>query len=478
VRTNLLLAFFFAIALLSGFLISQYPPTILLWMTLALAVFIVSFVKIEWGLYILIFSMLLSPEITIGETAGASLGRGLTLRLEDFLLVVIGISWFAKNAVNKEIGLFLRTPLNKAIFFYVITCLVSTGFGIMSGRVGAKTGSLYVLKYVEYFIVYFMVVNHLKSTEQIKRFVFCLLLTCFITSIIGILQIPAGGRVSAPFEGEIGEPNTFGGYLLFLGAIIAGLLLKAEKGRSKQLFILMICAIIPPFLFTQSRASYLGLIVTCFVIGMLTRHRIIILGFITIALLLSPFFLPREVKDRILFTFTQPEESGQVHIGRLHLDTSTSARIASLKQVMEDWPKKPVFGFGVTGHKFLDSQYPRVLIETGIIGLIAFLYLLYTILKLAISRMKEAKTPYFKGLAIGFFAGYIGLLFHALGANTFIIVRIMEPFWFFTGIIAVLPALEPKTQEQPQEDHPRFRRFASAKKTLPVNPRLRSLKTN
>jgi hypothetical protein len=56
--------------------------------------------------------------------------------------------------------------------------------------------------------------------------------------------------------------------------------------------------------------------------------------------------------------------------------------------------------------------------------------------------MKQVKTPYFKGLALGFFAGYCGLLFHALGANTFVIVRIMEPFWFVAGIIAVLPELE------------------------------------
>jgi len=455
-------------------LISQHPPTILIWATLAFAIFVASFVNIEWGLYILIFSMLLSPEISIGETAGASLGRGVTLRAEDFLLVVIGFSWFAKNAVNKEVGFFLKTPLNKAIFFYILTCLVSTGFGVMAGRVDAKTGSLYVLKYIEYFIVYFMVVNHLKSTEQIKRFVFCLLLTCFITGIIGILQIPGGERVSAPFEGEIGEPNTFGGYLLFLGAITAGLLLKAQNGRSKQLFIFLILAIVPSLLFTQSRASYLGLIVACFVIGMLTRHRIIITGFLTIGLFLSPVFLPQEVKDRILYTFTQPQEAGQVRIGEIRLDTSTSARIESLKQIMEDWPKKPIIGYGVTGYVFLDSQYPKVLIETGIVGLIAFLYLLYSIFKLAIRRMKDVKTPYFKGLAIGFLAGYIGLLFHAIGANTFIIVRIMEPFWFFAGIIAVLPELERQHQEQPQEDQPRFRRLASAKTSLPVNPRLQS----
>ena len=444
-------------------MISQHPPAILIWATLAFAIFVVSFVNIEWGLYILIFSMLLSPEFKIGDTGGASLGRGVSLRFEDFLLVMIGFSWFAKNAVNKNLGLFLKTPLNKPILFYILACLISTAFGVIDGRVGAKTGYLFVLKYIEYFIVYFMVVNHLKSTDQIKRFVFCLLLTCFITGIIGLLQIPGGERVSAPFEGEIGEPNTFGGYLLFLGAITAGLLLKAEVGRSKQLFIFLILAIIPSFLFTQSRASYLGLIVTCFVIGMLTRHRIIITGFLTIALLLSPLFLPQEVKDRILYTFTQPAESGQISIGEIRLDTSTSARIASLKQIMEDWPKKPIIGYGVTGYEFMDSQYPRVLIETGIMGLIAFLYLLYSILKLAINHMKEIKTPYFKGLTIGFFAGFIGLLFHAFGANTFIIVRIMEPFWFFAGIIAVLPALERQQQEQPQEDHPRIRRFASAK---------------
>jgi hypothetical protein len=472
VRTNFLLSFFLAIALLLGFLISQYPPTILIWVTLALAVFIVSFVNIEWGLYILIFSMLLSPEFNIGDTEGASLGRGVTLRFEDFLLCVIGFSWFAKNAVNKELGLFLKTPLNKPILFYILACLISTAFGVIEGTVDAKTGSLFVLKYIEYFIVYFMVVNHLKSTDQAKRLIFCLLLTCLITAIIGIIQIPGGERVSAPFEGERGEPNTFGGYLLFLGALTAGLLLSAKNGRSRQLYIFLILVIVPSFLFTKSRASYLGLIVTCFTIGMLTRHRIIVTGFLTLSLLLSPLFLPREVKDRILYTFSQPEEYGQVHVGEIHLDTSTSARITSLKRIIIDWPKKPILGYGVTGYEFLDSQYPRVLIETGIIGLIAFLYLLYSILKLTIKRMRDVKTPYFRGLTIGFLAGYIGLLFHALGANSFIIVRIMEPFWFFTGIIAVLPALESSQQEQPQQDHPHIQRPASAKTSLTVNPRI------
>jgi hypothetical protein len=461
VRTHILLIFFLVIALLAGFLISQYSPSILIWVALACAIFLVAFINIDWGLYILIFSMLLSPEITIGETTGATLGRGVTLRFEDFLLLFIGFSWFAKNAVHKELGLFLKTPLNKAIFFYILSCLVSTGFGVINSRVGLATGLLFVLKYIEYFIVFFMMVNHVKSTEQIKRLVFCLLLTCSIISVIGIIQIPGGGRVSAPFEGAQGEPNTLGGYLLFIGAIAAGLLIRTENYKLKHSLTLLILIMISPFLFTQSRSSYLGLLPVCLFLGLMTTRKIVVIGILTIAFLLSPLILPSQVKNRILFTFRQTEERGQVEVGGLRLDTSTSARLVSLKQILADWPKHPILGYGVTGYGFIDSQLPRVLIETGILGLLAFFYLIYSIFKLAVKNLKEVKTPYFKGLTVGFLAGFIGLLFHALGANTFVIVRIMEPFWFFAGIIAILPELERQETAQAQEIPQRVKKLAS-----------------
>ena len=423
-------------------MVSQYSPLVVFLGVVALAIFTVAFVKTEWALYILIFSMLLSPEIIVGQTGGGSLGRGMTLRFEDFLMVIIGISWFMKNAIYKELGLFLKTPLNKAILFYVLACIISTGFGIMSGRVGAKTGSLFLLKYIEYFIVFFMVANHVKNIDHIKRFVFCLFLTCFIVSIIGILQIPGGGRVSAPFEGEVGEPNTFGGYLLFIGAVAAGILSKAKDNRTRQLLATLIACIIPAFLFTQSRTSYVALIAVLFVFGLLNRRKVIVLGVIIAALLVSPLFLPSVVKQRVMFTFNQSAESGQLAVGNLRLDTSTSARIKDLKNAFVAWSRHPILGHGVTGYNFVDAQYPRVLAETGIVGLIAFMYLLFSIFRLGIANVRNLKHAYSRSLSIGFLAGYTGLLIHAFGANTFIIVRIMEPFWFFVGIMAVLPMLE------------------------------------
>jgi hypothetical protein len=54
-----------------------------------------------------------------------------------------------------------------------------------------------------------------------------------------------------------------------------------------------------------------------------------------------------------------------------------------------------------------------------------------------------------RGLVIGFMAGTVGLLFHAIGSNTFIIIRIMEPFWFFAGVALALPTLRETSSEEP-----------------------------
>jgi hypothetical protein len=48
------------------------------------------------------------------------------------------------------------------------------------------------------------------------------------------------------------------------------------------------------------------------------------------------------------------------------------------------------------------------------------------------------------------FAGFITLLLHSIGSNTFIIVRIMEPFWFLMGLVVVLYHIEKDKQEEPE----------------------------
>ena len=431
-----------------GFLIPVLPTTSTLALVIGLVIFLASFASTEIALYILIFSMLLSPEFIVGTTSGATLERGVTLRLDDFILLIIGFSWLAKMSINKELGLFLRTPLNKPIAYYIIICLVSTLFGSLFGRVELKTGFFYVLKYFEYMIIYFMVANLLESKRQAKHYLWAMLVTCAIVSVIGISQIPLGGRVTAPFEGASGEPNTFGGYLIFMMSITFGLFLTTPSFRNQLIFGSLIILIAIPLFYTQSRASYLAAIPSLLTFLYLSKKRKWVLAAVVLIVLSLPYVTPRVAKERISYTFTQGlDRTDVVEIGGIKLDTSTSARVNSWKAASRDWINHPFLGYGVTGYRFVDAQYVRVITETGILGLISFLFLITTLARKAYGIFKSATDFFEEGVAIGFLAGFLGLLFHAIGANTFIIVRIMEPFWFMTAILISISGLKEENSE-------------------------------
>jgi O-antigen ligase len=419
-------------------------------LVILLLVFVCTFIWPEAGLYVLIFSMLLSPEIIAGDIGGkATLGRGLTLRLEDFLLVFIGLSWFARTAVDKTTGLFRKTSLNQPIAAYIIACLLATLWGKINGDIKGFAGFFFVLKYFEYMIVFFMVVNYVNTEDQAKRLLFCLFLTCFIVSVYGLMQIPSGIRVSAPFEGASGEPNTFGGYLVFMGAVAVALLNHLKDMRVRLGLALLLVVVFISLLYTQSRASYLAVIPTYIVLSLFSPRRFYLLAGLVVVLALSPLIAPRVAKERMVSTFTQPEAKGQIQFGRFRLDTSASERLYSWKSGLTNWQKRPLLGYGVTGHSFMDAQYPRILVETGIIGMLAFVWLIYALFQVGLSTWREAPDDLMRGLAVGLMAGLVGLLTHAIGANTFIIVRIMEPFWFLTGIIIALSQMNDESIHAP-----------------------------
>ena len=410
----------------------------------AVVLFGLAFVRTDFGIYVVIFSMLLSPEFGSSSAGSLAENRGVTLRTEDFVLIFVGLSWFAKTAVNKELGIVARTPLNRPILVYVFATAIATLVGVLSGTVGIS-GFFYVLKYVEYFFVYYMVVNNLRDRPHAWRMVVAAFMTAAIVSVVALAQVPAGGRVSAPFEGEVGEPNTFGGYLLFMMALASGIALETVTLRVRAWSLAALALMTIPFAFTLSRAAYLGVIPAFLVFVVLTSKRRFMVGLLLLGVVCSPIAIalaPEAVKSRVLYTF-QPE-AGQptVRLGRVGLDPSTSARLLSFQQAFEGWTKKPFLGHGVTGFGFMDAQYARVLVETGVVGLAAFLWLLWTVLRSSVGVLRSRHHPDDRGLALGFLAGYVGLLVHGFGSNTFIIVRIMEPFWLFAGIVMMIPALE------------------------------------
>ena len=427
---------------------------------IAFTVFLVVFVKTELGLYLVIFSMLLSPEITTGS-GGLAEGRHVVIRTEDLILLVVAFSWLARTAVNKELGLTLKTRLNRPIMWYVVVTAIATLLGYATGSVEGPGGFFYVLKYVEYFVVYFMVANNLSDRSQAWRLIGAALLTAAIVSVIGAAQIPSGQRVSAPFEGVEGEPNTLGGYLIFMMALAGGIALETQRLRVRLTCLALLVLMMVPFAYTLSRASFLAVPFVLAVLGVFSSQRRTLVAAVALVLAVSPLVglaLPKPVVSRILYTFEPEAGSATVRLGKIAFDPSTSARLISMQRAFSAWTRRPVLGYGVTGAGFMDVQYARTLVETGIIGLAVFLWLTWSVLKASLASFRVLQDPEERGLALGFLAGTVGLLVHAVGANTFIIVRIMEPFWFLAAVVVTLPGLAAARASAPPARQ--FRRIA------------------
>jgi len=421
-----------------GFAITRTMPILVLAATFALVIFIVSFVWPPIALYLLVFSMLLSPELGQRETQG----KGFTIRMDDLLLVILSFSWFLRSAIKKEYGLFPKTPLNRGIIAYTLVCFFSTIMGGIYGKINV-IGLLFVLKYFEYFVVFFMVVNFVKTKEQVKIFVILLLTTCAITAFIGFIQIPAGERVTAPFEGVDGEPGTFGGYLIMMMSVSIGLFLTSENRRTKILLAGLIVVVLTVIMATESRAAWLGIPFMYLVFIVLSKKKLLLMGIMVVLIAASPVLLPKNVKERFSGTF-KTERGYQAKIGGrdLALDSSASLRVLSWQGVIKDLKYHPILGYGITGYWFIDAQYFRTLIELGILGLGIFIYLMYSIFRFILETHRIASDNFGKGLTMGVFAGFVSLLLHSVGSNTFIIVRIMEPFWFLMGLLVVLYDIE------------------------------------
>jgi O-antigen ligase len=286
-----------------------------------------------------------------------------------------------------------------------------------------------------------MASNNLKSIKQAKVFVFFILLTCFIVCIVAWTQIPSGDRLSAPFESEGGEPNTFAAYLLLMIGIIMGLFFYIQQKKMRfALFGLLVLALVA-FVLTLSREAWVGffpMFLTFIILHKRLRYPLIFVLLICMAFL--PFLLPKKVHDRFQDAFAQ-EKSYTMFGKNIHVSESTAARIDTWSVAFKRLSQKPILGSGVPTGSVIDNQYTRVLTETGLVGFLVFMGLLMLLFRNTLHLYREMTDPFVKGLSLGFLAGFVGLLFQSFAAAVFILIRVMEPFWLLAAIIVAIPEI-------------------------------------
>ena len=400
---------------------------------------VICFLSVKTALTVLVMSMLLSPEIGVGSTAK----REITIRFDDMLLSVITLGWLLRMAVLKDVGFMRKNMLNWPILSFCVLAVLSTSLGVLRDSVTIMSGTFFVLKLIEYFFLFYMVINYIDTEKDIYFFTNMLLIVCGIVCIYGLFQVAMGGDVAAPFEGSRGERNTLGGYLVLIASIAGGLLFYRDRGKSRLPLIVLLTGIIATLLFSLSRSGWSGLLVSFAALFIIAKKFKVFVVLLLLCVPLVPLLIPEKAKERFEYTFTEAYAAHrkQIKILGVQLDGSSSARLRSYGLVLREIPNRLFLGYGITGFAFVDGQFFRVLSEMGIIGLAVFIWLLVAVYRLTVRAKKLDIPDTVKGMITGFQAGFWGVIMHALTANTFIIIRIAEPFWFFAGLITVVTLL-------------------------------------
>jgi O-antigen ligase len=344
-------------------------------------------------------------------------------------LLVIGLT-FAHVALNR-VDL-LRIPLVKPFGIFLLISLL--GVGVAPDRARAVEEWLRV---AGAFALYVIVVDLMATKAEWRWVVRVILLSSIVPLCVGLYQFftDTGNHDTAGYnriQGTLVHPSPYGFYLVQILPLAVFFLLYTRSKISRVGLIAMVPLIIFSIYATQTRGAWIGVVVVVAVF-MLARARwsLVLLPLAAGAL----FFAVPSVRARLDSATTGTCVSAsycQSSVLWRQKQWEDTIRIASPAQIATTGAGLAAVDvdLGLNAH----NEYLRLLVETGIGGLIAMIILYRSLLGIALRGYREAPTPYQRDLMLAFLMVWAARV--VIGLTDNIIIVVLEwYFWAFAAIV-------------------------------------------
>jgi hypothetical protein len=387
----------------------------------AMVVYALSFVDITLGLALLVASISLSPEL---PWAGFQ-----DLRLEDFLVPALLLSWLGRAGKTREP--LTSSPLHGPLILYLAAVGLSTALALATGTQASRSPWLILAKYIEYYMIYLLFLNTVRSKQEFQALaLFAVMSSVASCLVVSIPMADPTSRVHGP-SGE--TANIYGGYLAINLAIVVGLLLQARTFRHRLAASSAVVILGLTLLYTFSRTSFAAVAVGCILFGILKDRRL--LAGATFFALLLPTAAPTGVWER-LSTISRVVSGPD--------PDSWAARLAAWNTALSHvFSTSPLLGNGLGSVKFgdVDSEYVRIVADSGILGLALFSWVLWRMGRQTWTVLgRLAPGTFGSAYAAGFLMALTTMAVHAVAATTFTSIRSMECFMVLAGLFGSLAA--------------------------------------
>jgi O-antigen ligase len=288
-------------------------------------------------------------------------------------------------------------------------------------------------------VVIVVVLGRLISDERRLRLILIAAIASSIPPLLAAFNqvVNGGAYVTAAGLGRVRgtfvHSNPFAAYLFLMITLIASIYPHVSRWWLRLGLAALGVACGGTLLMTYARGSWVATIVALVVVGILQDRRIIwLLGATALVIVLAVPSVGVRLSD---LSETQKASGAP--------GNSLQWRIGYWKQVLT-LQENPLLGIGFSEVELTRSEAKaphndliRVYVETGLIGLAAYSWLLVTLALQARASLRRAPPGIHRGLAVAFAASLSGLVVLSLTAN---VITQLVILWYFVTIVALASA--------------------------------------
>ncbi len=210
-----------------------------------------------------------------------------------------------------------------------------------------------------------------------------------------------------------------------------------KRWKVKLAGYVLVGATIFALMYTFSRGGYLALLAGVLILGVMKDRKLLIAMFVF--LLTWQTVVPVAVRQRVLMT---KDSSGQ-------LEASAQERVDLWTNAVNAFERSPIVGNGyatfqmgehVDDLKDTHNWYVKVMVETGVVGMLIVSVLLVQMLGAAYRVFRRATDPLYRGLGLGLLGAIVGCLVANCFGDRWTYLEITALLWVL--VAAALRATE------------------------------------
>lgn len=378
---------------------------------------------------------------------------GIASVWDEMFLIGLCLLWVLKWCTRRKEKALKTSPFDSCVIIFIGVMLV---LFFVSPRTGISFEGFRAI--VQNMFWYFVVFQLLKNEKGVRNLSIVFVALVGILSVHGVYQYIIGVEMPSTWisSSEAGirtrvysiftSPNIFGSLIVLAFPICVSVFLISKGIRAKLLSGMALMFMAASLAFTYSRGAWIGIACAVGIYVLFKDRRLLIPAVIGGLMILV---LVPSIGDRILYMLSPEYMESSMKAGRM-IRWLTGFQI---------WKEHPWFGLGlgsfggsvaanhglsaIVGGKivptfYMDNYYMKIATETGIVGITAFLWLMWQVFSISLKTVSIVKDKASKELGTGIMAGLLGVIIHNCVENVFEVPMMGAMFWMFVAAMAQL----------------------------------------